>query len=709
MPRITLYVIAFLLTLQIGIVNSREPITPTNADQAVELLRLGRGTVNDLAISPDGNYLAVASGIGVWLYTYPDLEDIAYLDDHANAVESVRYGPDGNILVTYPEFGPIVIRDAQSGQRLHTLSDTEGWIMDVAFTPDATKLITALGSTIVIWDVESGEMLHRIYSGDCCTRTLAVSPDGTTFAASSSGVVVTWDVISGDSRGVWAGHLQSISIITYSPDGRVLASGSYDGKIIIRDAVTGNRIHQIDNGERQITALSYTSDGTILAAGDRAGNIVLWNADTGDKLTSYELTQYNTPSVKSIDFLSLNQRILATYENATIALWDRETELPAFTLDDQYQAVRVAPDAETFVALTILGTFAVHDSATGEITATHSAHFGYAPQAAFGPDNQSFVFTGSEGTIAIWDILANAQLNDIRTEGTYVLDLCYTSDARHVAASIRWNQLLFWHLETDQPIDALTIHDREDNIYNIACAPNSQTVASAEGNTIMIWDLQTGNLIKTLGTPIVDGPVLGTILDLIYTPSGDMIVAALRDGRTIVWDVESGELRYTLTGHSEIDGLAIDIAPNGQTLASVGWAGTVILWDVVSGIELVAFEIPYLVEVGDSEIDIVFAPDGRTVATNRYLQLWDAQTGDLLTSFDDQQGNQTLVIFAPNGRVVASVSERANTIMIWETATGNLLRELTGHTDSIRSLSYSLDGSYLLSASADGTVRLWGL
>ena len=709
MPRITLYVIAFLFTLQIGIVNSQEAITSTNADQVVELLRLGRGTVNELAISPDGNYLAVASGIGVWLYTYPDLEDIAYLDDHADAVESVRYAPDGHALVTYPEFGPIVIRDSQSGERLHTLPDTEGWIMDVAFTPDATRLITAMGSTIVIWDVESGEMLHRIFSGNCCTRALAVSPDGTTVAANSSGVVVTWDIASGDTLGVWAGHLQSISVMTYSPDGTALASGGNDGKILIRDAVTGERIHQFDGGERQITTLSYTSDETILVSADRAGNIVLWDTDTGDRLTTYELTQYNTPSVKSLNLLFANQHILATYENNAIALWDRELEAPIYTLEDHYHAVQVASDGESFAAITVLGTFAVHDSVTGDIIATHPAHLGIAPQAIFAPDSQLFVFTGSEGSTAIWDILASTQLDDIRTDGTYVLDLCYTSDARHIAASIRWNQLLFWHLETDENIDTMTIIDREENTYDIACAPDGQTVASAEGNAIMIWDIQTDDLIQTLRAPTIDNPVPGTILDILYTPSGDSIIAGTRNGRTIVWDVESGELLDTLTGHSEIDGIAIDISSDGETLASVGWAGTVILWDVASGAEVLSFEIPYLVEVGDPEIEIFFAPDGRTIATNRYLQLWDAQTGDLLTSFEDQQGNQTLVSFAPNGTIIASVSERSHTITIWDTTTGNRLRDLTGHTNSIHSLSYSPDGHYLLSASADGTMRLWGL
>ncbi len=106
---------------------------------------------------------------------------------------------------------------------------------------------------------------------------------------------------------------------------------------------------------------------------------------------------------------------------------------------------------------------------------------------------------------------------------------------------------------------------------------------------------------------------------------------------------------------------------------------------------------------------VVFSPDGRTLAMNRYqksIPVWEAATGKERLLLMGHQESTNCVAFAPDGRTLAS-SSWDDTIRLWDLETGDELRTLTGHRGKANSLVFSADGKTLVSTGDDTTLMFW--
>ena len=103
--------------------------------------RLGKGSISgDIAYSPDGTRLAVASSIGIWLYDTATHQEVALLKGHTDDVISVAFSPDGSALAGGSEDWTVRLWDAVTGQEKATLTGHTGYVSSVAFSPDGGTL-----------------------------------------------------------------------------------------------------------------------------------------------------------------------------------------------------------------------------------------------------------------------------------------------------------------------------------------------------------------------------------------------------------------------------------------------------------------------------------------------------------------------------------------------------------------------------------------
>ena len=150
--------------------------------------RLGKGSITgNIAYSPDGTRLAVASGIGIWLYDTTTHQETALLTGHTREVLSVAFSPDGN---------------------------------------------TIAGGTwriVRVWDATTGAHKHTLTGHGSAVKGLAFSPDGNTIAAGSFGKVRLWDATTGAHKRTLTGHTDWVNSVAFSATGHTRAKAFSPG------------------------------------------------------------------------------------------------------------------------------------------------------------------------------------------------------------------------------------------------------------------------------------------------------------------------------------------------------------------------------------------------------------------------------------------------------------------------------------------------
>jgi WD40 repeat protein len=267
-----------------------------------------------------------------------------------------------------------------------------------------------------------------------------------------------------------------------------------------------------------------------------------------------------------------------------------------------------------------------------------------------------------------------------------------------------------------------TLGDHSDAVYAVAFAPDGHTLASSAGNgTVTLWAVSDPAQPHPRGPPLTG--LGGAVFSVAFAPDGRTLATGGLD-QTLLWDVSDParprRLGRPLTGHDRVVN-AVAFTPDGRTLASGSADGTMILWDVSDPARPSPLGRPLISRPpagpSDSVLSVVFAPDGRTMATGAgdgTMVLWDVSDPDRphplghpLTGPTDIMRS---VAFAPDGRTLAS-SAGDGTVTLWDVSDRarphRLGRLLTGRGRQVTTVAFAPDGHTLASGSDDSTVTLW--
>lgn len=235
------------------------------------------------------------------------------------------------------------------------------------------------------------------------------------------------------------------------------------------------------------------------------------------------------------------------------------------------------------------------------------------------------------------------------------------------------------------------------------------TLATAGGDSLQfrpgdldLWDVKSGKLLAALNA---DEAHPTNIWSLSATPDGSTLVTTGYDGTVVVWDVAKRAPRATLEKHQGWVRCSA-VSDDGKLLATGGEDGTVIVWTLAGDVK----EEKSLKAHDTAVYGLAFSPDGKTLATastDKTVKLF-AWAGDAEPkTLEGHEDAVWCVRYSPDGKQLASCGADRK-IKLWSAA-GDDQGTLEGHKDWVSAVAYSPDGKTLASASHDRTVRLWNL
>ncbi len=586
----------------------------------------------------------------------------------------------------------------------------------------AMQAVSLTYSVDKTWTAEAETALHRAVQAARTPLTLgldsasavgaAFSPDGTWVVTSSrvNGVNI-WDVDTGKELLSLPGLLSTHSWLDRN---RIATEDFADQNtrvITFWDAVTGQKLStttlpispNLVVGPSSNTYGDLSPDWTRGAWAQTGGTVKVFDLATANLLFTL---RGHTAQILYVRFSPDGTRIATASNDRTAKIWDVSTALNTgsatgkelFTLaghTDGVTSVVWSPDGKRLVTASADGTAKVWNADTGAELLTFG-HTNFLIDAAFDADGTRIGTVGVNGRVIVWDISTRRQLFTLFTpQIRYTAqDVGFSPDGDHIVIANFETPAIVWDLSPAPELPSVSTGP----VYSFAAnSDRTRIVTSHPDNTAKVWDIASGRLLLTLSGHT--RPVTG----IAYSRDGRRIATAGEDKMAKVWEAATGRELLTLTGHDgSVQGIAF--SPDGTRLATASEDKTAKVWDVSTGKELFTLKGHI-----DREMAVAFSPDGTRIATasdDRTARVWDAATGKYLFNLTGHSAGLRDIQFSLDGRRLVTASQDG-TAKVWDAATGTALSTLSGHTAAVLRAVFSADGTRIATASADGTSKVW--
>ncbi|MBD2210977.1 tetratricopeptide repeat protein [Nostoc linckia FACHB-104] len=516
-------------------------------------------------------------------------------------------------------------------------------------------------------------------------RGVSFSPDGKTIAsASDDRTVKLWD-ISGKPLKTLQGHSGSVWGVSFSPDGKTISTASSDRTVKLWDT-NGKPLKTLQGHSSDVRVVSFSPDGKTIASASSDRTLKLW--DTNGKLL--KTLQGHSSDVWGVSFSPDSKTIATASSDRTVKLWDTNGKLLK-TLqghNGSVNSVSFSPDGKTIATASSDRTVKLWDT-NGKPLKTLQRHSASVNSVSFSPDGKTIATASSDTTVKLWDTNGKP-LKTLQGHNGSVWGVSFSPDGKTISTASSDSTVKLW--DTNGKL-LKTLQGHSAPVNSLSFSPDGKTIATASSDTTAkLWDTN-GKLLKTLQGH--SAPVNS----LSFSPDGKTIATASSDTTAKLWDT-NGKLLKTLQGHSGyVD--SVSFSPDGKTIATASSDTTAKLWNT-NGKLLKTLQ-------GHSGYvrGVSFGPDGKTITTassDSTVKLWNTN-GKLLKTLQGHSGDVWGVSFSPDGKTIASAS-LDTTVKLWNT-NGKLLKTLQGHSGDVNSLSFSPDGKTIATASSDRTVKLW--
>jgi WD40 repeat protein len=407
------------------------------------------------------------------------------LQAHPAMIGAIAISPDGRFVVSGAADKTVKLWDAATGALLRTYTGHRKDVNAVAFSADGGTIASCSGETnekakdheVKLWSVSTSDPQRTLTGRTHLIRAIALSRDGQLLASGggNDATIKLWNT-SANRMLTLKGHrtyddagdkIEGITALDLSPDGKLLASGSFDETVKLWDTATGKELRTLlMHGHDNARAVAFSPDGKILAVGTDKGfgeqsHLILWDVATGRELVGALKSRIaESDGVEALSFSRDGRTLVSNVSDYNkgegVHLWDVAT---GKLLNAFYPRVKT------------------NDSAF-----------------ALSPDDQTIAFSGSDGKVKLWDATTGAERRTLAA-GRAVRGLCFSEDGRTLAG-VGEGDIILWDVATGQKVRSLGSH--AGGLHKVRFVGGDKMLLTVEETTIKLWDAATGKELANL-------------------------------------------------------------------------------------------------------------------------------------------------------------------------------------------------------------------
>lgn len=440
---------------------------------------------------------------------------------------------------------------------------------------------------------------------------------------------------------------------------------------------------------------------------------------------NYEVNRLegHTNAVLKVAFNPTKDQIASVSYDESLRLWKRDgTPEKVIKFSGMRQhivfSMSYSPDGEKFVVGTRSGGVYVYDSAGNQLQAL--AHGVSVHTVAFSMDGRYVFSGGKDYLIKVWEFATGKVIHELQGHTGTIEDLSVSRNGRWLASASSDGNIGIWDLsdlaDQSKPKKFLQmLHGHEDRVYGVSFNQNSTLLVSGSAdNSIKLWKNANPEQQPDAWVLFSKQEALSTahsnwVYSVRFSPKEDIFASASADGMVKVWN-HDGTLLKTFRGHTAaVQGL--NFSPDGKKIATASSDNSVKIFNLGSHI------VDILQGHSASLKDVTYSPDGKLIAStgsDKTVILWD-KSGLVKRRIRYSSGLRT-IDFSPDGKFLVGAGYD-NRIVIWANAENAnsddvgiitpIVNSWLAHNASLKSVRFSKDGQYILSASADKTLKLW--